>query len=210
MNYNQWVSSSTYLFISARNPSVVSSSLRLIKCPVSLWNMKTGQQPSRTVWPCFLFYSVIYLMSLVVQFFLSFFFFCDLEQSTVQLFRELSNPPSDLSRAARPNRIVVLTLMTIPPAVAEPPVGHQEECVGGGAGRETEREVTDWQRETDTDGQRQGVSLCDALSLMWNNPGSSSEEEHWNFEVLYLWTTTSSILLFTPLLTKPHLFFFYL
>ena len=72
-------------------------------------------------------------MSLVVQFFPAFFFFfffCDLEQSTVQLFRELSNPASDLSRAAWPNRIVVLTLMTIPPAVAEPPVGHQEECVG--------------------------------------------------------------------------------
>lgn len=158
MNYNQWVSSSTYLFISARNPSVVSSSLRLIKCPVSLWNMKTGQQPSRTVWPCFLFYSVIYLMSLVVQFFLSFFFFCDLEQSTVQLFRELSNPPSDLSRAARPNRIVVLTLMTIPPAVAEPPVGHQEECVGGGpAERQRGRWLTDRERQTQMDRDREWV-----------------------------------------------------
>ena len=97
--------------------------------------------------------------------FFFFFFFCDLEQSTVQLFRELSNPASDLSRAAWPNRIVVLTLMTIPPAVAEPPVGHQEECVGvegwrgGWAGRKTEREVTDWQRETETqmDGDREWV-----------------------------------------------------
>lgn len=75
-----------------------------------------------------------------------FFFFSDLEQSAVQLFKELSNPASDLSRASWRNRIVVLTLMTAPPAVAEPPVGHQEDCAaaaaggvggGGGGGRET-------------------------------------------------------------------------
>lgn len=59
----------------------------------------------------------------------SFPFFCDLEQSAVQLFKELSNPALDLSRAWWHNRIVVLTLMAVPPAVAEPPVGHQEECV---------------------------------------------------------------------------------
>lgn len=61
-----------------------------------------------------------------------FFFFIGWQQSTVQLFGELFNPPSDLSRAAQPNRIVVLTPMTIPPAVVEPPVGQQEDCVGGG------------------------------------------------------------------------------
>lgn len=69
-----------------------------------------------------------------------FYFFGGLEQSAVQLFRELSNPALDLSRAAQPNRIVVLTLMTIPPAVAEPPVGQQEEHVGGWEGeRERQR-----------------------------------------------------------------------
>lgn len=123
--------------------------------------------------PRFWFCSVIYLMSLVVQLFslLFFSFFCDLEQSAVQLFRELSNPALDLSRAARPNRIVVLTLMTIPPAVAEPPVGQQEECAGVGR---VEREVTD--REGDRHRWTAIVCLCDALSLMWNIQGSSSEE----------------------------------
>lgn len=57
-------------------------------------------------------------------------FFCDLEQSAVQLFKELSNPALDVSRAWWHNRIVVLTLMAVGPAVAEPPVGHQEECTG--------------------------------------------------------------------------------
>lgn len=66
-----------------------------------------------------------------------FFGVCDLEQSFVQLFKELSNPALDLSRASWHNRIVVLTLMTAPPAVAEPPVDHQGECVfcWGVAGR---------------------------------------------------------------------------
>lgn len=50
------------------------------------------------------------------------------------MFKELSNPALDVSRAWWHNRIVVLTLMAVPPAVAEPPVGHQEECV-----REAER-----------------------------------------------------------------------
>lgn len=63
------------------------------------------------------------------------FFFCDLEQSALQLFKELSNPGLDGSRAWRHNRILVLTLMTAPPAVAEPAVGWQEEYVGGGGGR---------------------------------------------------------------------------
>ena len=120
----------TYLFISAQNPSVVSSSL----CSI--------------IMPCFcftlLFTSCHLLCNFSSVFF--FFFFCDLEQSTVQLFRELSNPASDLSRAARPNRIVVLTLMTIPPAVAEPPVGHQEECVGGWL---AERQRGRWLTERD-------------------------------------------------------------
>lgn len=99
---------------------------RSIMCTVCLWNMKSswGHQDREVL---LLFCSGFYLMSLVVQFF--FFFFCDLEQSAVQLFKELSNPALDLSRAAQPNRIVVLTLMTIPPAVAEPPVGHQEETI---------------------------------------------------------------------------------
>ncbi len=129
-------------------PSVVSSSL----CSV-MWRT-TGQQFSCKA--LFSYSSVIYLTSLVVQFFLFslfFFFFGDLEQSAVQFFIELSNPALDLSRAAQPNRIVVLTLMTIPPAVAEPPVGHQEECAreDGRRGRSgrwlTERETdTDWQR----------------------------------------------------------------
>lgn len=58
-------------------------------------------------------------------------FYRDLEQSALQLFKELSNPALDGSRAWRHNRILVLTLMTAPPAVAEPPVGSQEEYIGG-------------------------------------------------------------------------------
>lgn len=61
-------------------------------------------------------------------------FYRDLEQSAFQLFKELSNPALDGSRAWRHNRILVLTLMTAPPAVAEPPVGSQEEYIGGSGG----------------------------------------------------------------------------
>lgn len=64
----------------------------------------------------------------------SFFFFCDLEQSALQLFKELSNPGLDGSRAWLHNRILVLTLMTAPPAVTEPAVGSQEEYIVGGVG----------------------------------------------------------------------------
>lgn len=74
------------------------------------------------------------------------------------MFKELSNPALDLSRALRRNRIVVLTLMTAPPAVAEPPVGHQEECVGGGQ-RDREREVTDRERDRQTQIDRDRVSV---------------------------------------------------
>lgn len=97
--------------------------------------------------------------------FLLSFFLNGLEQSAVQLFRELSNPALDLSRAARPNRIVVLTLMTIPPAVAEPPVGLHEQCARG-RGQKTEQE---------RDGHRQTACLRDALSLVWNNHGSRAQ-----------------------------------
>lgn len=93
-------------------------------------------------------------------------FFCDLEQSAVQLFKELSNPALDLSRASWRNRIVVLTLMTAPPAVAEPPVGHQEECAAAcwwwwwGAERLGQGEGGDWRkRQTDADWQRYSVSV---------------------------------------------------
>lgn len=73
-----------------------------------------------------------------------FFFFCDLEQSAVQLFKELSNPALDLSRAWRHNRIVVLTLMTVlPPAVAEPPVGQRQERAAGPVGLERRGEGGD-------------------------------------------------------------------
>lgn len=65
---------------------------------------------------------------------LAFLFYRDLEQSALQLFKELSNPALDGSRAWRHNRILVLTLMTAPPAVAEPPVGSQEEYIGGSGG----------------------------------------------------------------------------
>lgn len=85
------------------------------------------REVTRIVRSCFCFALVFTSCRLLCNFF--FFFFCDLEQSAVQLFKELSNPALDLSRAAQPNRIVVLTLMTIPPAVAEPPVGHQEETI---------------------------------------------------------------------------------
>lgn len=54
----------------------------------------------------------------------------------MQLFRELSNPASDLSWAAGPNRIVALTPRTMPPAVAEPSVGRQQKCAGSGGGAE--------------------------------------------------------------------------
>lgn len=123
-----------------------------------------------------------------MQFLFLFFFvtfFCDLEQSAIQLFKELSNPALDLSRALQHNRIVVLTLMTAPPAVAEPPVGHQEECVGWWGGwvglqRDEEREVTDRERETDRHTETERACLCDTPSLMWNNQGRGSEGGHRN------------------------------
>lgn len=77
---------------------------------------------------------VIYCRSLPLLSLSSVFFFCDLEQSALQLFKELSNPGLDGSRAWRHNRILVLTLMTAPPAVAEPAAGWQEECTVGGGG----------------------------------------------------------------------------
>lgn len=118
--------------------------------------MQTGRQRSRSArHPPPPLAPVIYLMSLVVQLFfpsvsLEFFFlfflnfFCDLEQSAVQLFKELSNPALDLSRAWRRNRIVVLTLMTVPaPAVAEPPVGQRQERAAGPVGVERRGEGGD-------------------------------------------------------------------
>lgn len=78
-----------------------------------------------------------------------FFFFCDLEQSALQLFKELSNPGLDGSRAWRHNRILALTLMTAPPAVAEPAVGSQEEYIVGG-GVASEREVAVRERLTES------------------------------------------------------------
>lgn len=93
----------------------------------------------------------------LVSFFFFFSSFNGLKQSAVQLFRELSNPALDLSRAARPNRIVVLTLMTIPPAVAEPPVGHQEKCVCWCGQKDTEG--GDWQREGQTQIHRDRESV---------------------------------------------------
>lgn len=120
----------------------------------------------------------------------SLFFFCDLEQSALQLFKELSNPGLDGSRAWRHNRILALTLMTAPPAVAEPAVGSQEEYIVGGGG--CLWEGGGCQGEIDRE------SFCDALSPMWNNRGGGSEE------VLYFWTTTS-----LTLPTKPHLIFFF-
>lgn len=119
---------------------------------------------------------VIYLMSLVVQLFfpsvsLKFFliFFCDLEQSAVQLFKELSNPALDLSRAWRRNRIVVLTLMTVvPPAVAEPPVGQRQERAAGPVGVERRGEGGD--RQGSRDGHRlteiESVCVCVSVCLM--------------------------------------------
>lgn len=86
------------------------------------------------------------------------------------MFKELSNPALDGSRAWRHNRILVLTLMTAPPAVAEPPVGSQEEYSGGSAGGGVEREVADRDRLTE--------SVCDALSPMWNNRGGGSADKH--------------------------------
>lgn len=148
---------------------------------------------------------------MLCNFFPSFFSpFCDLEQSAVQLFRELSNPALDLSRAARPNRIVVLTLMTIPPAVAEPPVGHQEERVGGG--RETGREVTDWQRERQTQIDRDRECVFVMLLVSCGITKEAARRRNTETpEVLYFWTTTSSILLFTPLCSPNRLknFFFF-
>lgn len=107
------------------------------------------------------------------------FFFCDLEQSALQLFKELSNPGLDGSRAWRHNRILVLTPMTAPPAVAEPAVGRRSILLAGGGGGGCQGEID---RE----------SLCDALSPMWNNRGGGSDE------VLYFWTTTSLTLPIRP------------
>lgn len=115
--------------------------------------MQTCQQRSRSArHPPPPLAPVIYLMSLVVQLFFTsvslrffiFYVFCDLEQSAVQLFKELSNPALDLSRAWRRNRIVVLTLMTAPPpAVAEPPVGQRQERAAGPLGVERRGEGGD-------------------------------------------------------------------
>ena len=125
---------------------------------------------TRTARPCFLFGALLLPHVTFVKIVNFFYFFGGLEQSTVQLFRELSNPALDLSRAAWPNRILVLTLMTIPPAVAEPPVGHQEECVGEAG--ESGREVTDRDRDQQSD------SLMPLVP--WNNQGSRTEGEHTN------------------------------
>lgn len=118
------------------------------------------------------------------------FSFRGLGKSAVQLFRELSNPAFDLSCAVKPNRIVVLTPMTIPPAVAEPPVGHQLKCACGGRVRRVEG-LTDRERDRNRLTGIGREDLCDAQS-------EATEEEAQRRktpEVHYFWTTTSSILL---------------
>lgn len=118
------------------------------------------------------------------------FLFPGLGKSAVQLFRELSNPAFDLSCAVKPNRIVVLTPMTIPPAVAEPPVGHQLKCACGGRARRVEG-LTDRERDRNRLTGIGREDLCDAQSEVTEEEAQRRKTP----EVLYFWTTTSSILL---------------
>lgn len=151
---------------------------------------KTEQQFIKTVGHSFylkLFVYPIYLMQVYLD---CFFLFPGLGKSAVQLFRELSNPAFDLSCAVKPNRIVVLTPMTIPPAVAEPPVGHQLKCACGGRVRRVEG-LTDRERDRNRLTGIGREDLCDAQSEVTEEEAQRRKTP----EVLYFWTTTSSILL---------------
>lgn len=141
----------------------------------SLGISSQNKDSAHDYWTVFLFCTIIHLPSGVLNDFCSPpFFRCSplsgaVEQSAVQLFRELSNPASDLSCAAQPNRIAVLTLTTIPPAVAEPPVGGGQKCLHWGGER------AEWlNEEEDSDQQRH---RRDAFGLMWNERGKASKKK---------------------------------